>query len=68
MGVASILDLLDAQSLLLGAKLSLSNATYGFLEDLIAAERTISFYAFLEPTAEVEALVRDLAREIQTSR
>jgi outer membrane protein TolC len=66
LGVASILDLLDAQSQLLAAKLALANATYGFLTDLIAAERAISFYAFLEPTAEVESLLRDLERETQS--
>jgi len=64
LGVASILALLDAQQLLLTAELSLTDARYGFLRDLIAAERTISFYASLEPPAEVEALVNDLGREL----
>jgi len=64
LGVASILDLLDAQSQLLDAELALNNASYGFLEDLIAAERAISFYAFLEAASEVEALLDGVAREL----
>jgi outer membrane protein TolC len=64
LGVASILDLLDAQSQLLTAELGLANATYGFLEDLIAAEREISLYPFLEAPAEVGALLDQLEREL----
>jgi len=64
LGVASILDLLDAQSQLLTAELGLANATYGFLGDLVAAERELSFYAFLEPPAEVDALVNQLEQEL----
>jgi outer membrane protein TolC len=64
LGVASILALLDAQQLLLTAELTLANARYGFLRDLIAAERALSFYAFLEPTEDVEAVIADLAREL----
>jgi len=60
LGVASILDLLDAQSQLLTAELGLADATYGFLEDLIAAERELSYYAFLEAPAEVDALLIQL--------
>jgi hypothetical protein len=45
-------------------ELSVVNATYDFLEDLIAAEREISFYAYLQPAAEVGALLDDLEREI----
>ncbi len=64
LGVASILDLLDAQAQLLTAELTLANATYGFLEGLVAAEREISFYAFLEAPADVEALLNELTREL----
>jgi len=64
LGVDSILDLLDAQQQLLVGELSVVNATYDFLEDLIAAEREISFYAYLQPPAEVGALLDDLEREI----
>jgi outer membrane protein TolC len=60
LGVASILDLLDAQSELLTAELGLADATFGFLEDLIAAERELSYYAFLEAPAEVDALLSQL--------
>jgi outer membrane protein TolC len=65
LGVASILDLLDAQAQLLTAELALNDANYGFLADLVAAERTISFYAFLEPRDDVEALLAPLADELQ---
>jgi outer membrane protein TolC len=60
LGVASILDLLDAQSQLLTAELGLADATYGFLEDLVTAERELSYYAFLEAPAEVDALLIQL--------
>lgn len=62
LGVASILDLLDAQSELLRAELGLTNARYSFLEDLVAAEREISFYAFLQAPADVETLLNELVR------
>jgi outer membrane protein TolC len=64
LGVASILDQLDAQQQLLTAELALANATYGFLEDLIVAERTISFYAVLEQPGDVEALLDQLEAEL----
>ena len=65
LGVASILELLDAQAQLLSAELALNDANFGFLADLVAAERTISFYAFLEPRDDVEALLTPLADELQ---
>ena len=64
LGVASILDLLDAQSQLLAAELSLANAVSGFLEDTIAAERAMSFYDFLEPPSEVAALLDQLSQKL----
>ena len=60
LGVDSILDVLDAQNQQLSAELSMANATYDFLEDLIAAQRQISFYAYLEARAEVDALLNEL--------
>jgi len=65
LGVASILDLLDAQAQLLTAELGLINASYGFLEDLIVAERGISFYAFLEPPDDVTNLLDELEFELR---
>ena len=64
LGVASILDLLDAQAQLLTAELDLTNATYGFLSDLVAAERGISLYPFLEEPGDVESLLRQLEQEL----
>jgi outer membrane protein TolC len=64
LGVASILDLLDAQEQLLSAELGLSNAIYFFLGDLIAAEASLSFYAFLEEPATVDAVVDPLVRQL----
>jgi outer membrane protein TolC len=64
LGVDSILDLLDAQQQQLSADLFLANATYDFLEDLVAAEREISFYAHLESPADVEGLLNDLELEL----
>jgi len=60
LGIDSILDLLDAQQQQLSADLSMANATYDFLEDLIAAERQISFYAYLESPADTEGLLNEL--------
>ena len=64
LGVASILDLLDAQSQLLAAELSLANAVSGFLEDTVTAERAMSFYAFLEPPSEVATLLDQLSQKL----
>ena len=64
LGVASILDLLDAQSQLLSAELALADATYGFLEDVVAAERTIAFYPFLESPEDVDALITGLRADL----
>ena len=68
LGVASILELLDAQAQLLAAELAVNDATYTFLADLIAAERAISFYAFLEAPSDVEALLDGVARELGLRR
>jgi len=65
LGVASILDLLDAQSQLLDAELAAVNALYDFHEDLVSAEREIALYPFLEPPAEVEALLDGIERELR---
>jgi outer membrane protein TolC len=59
LGVSSILDLLDAQAELLGGELAYVNARYGFLESLVAAERQISLYPFLEPPASLRLVLRD---------
>jgi outer membrane protein len=64
LGVDSILDLLDAQQEQLSAELFLANSTYDFLEDLIAAERQISFYAYLESSADAEGLLESLELEL----
>jgi len=64
LGIASILDLLDGQAQQLAADLSLVDAIYGFLADLFTAERALTFYPFLEPPAEVEALLADLERAL----
>jgi outer membrane protein TolC len=62
-GVASILDLLDSQNLLLNAGLAVSNALTGFLADLIAAEEAMAFYPFLEPEPEVAEFLDRVERE-----
>ena len=65
LGVASILDLLDAQAQLLDADLAVADAVYNFLEDLIAAERQIALYPFLEPESEVAELLSQLEQALQ---
>jgi len=65
LGVASFLDLLDAQSQLLTAELSLNDATFGFLQDLVAAERAISFYSFVHESEDAQGIIDGIARELQ---
>ena len=67
LGIDSILDLLDAQDQLLAAHLTLNNATYGFLEDLVDAERAISFYAFISQPNDVKAILDGIGRELGLS-
>jgi outer membrane protein TolC len=67
LGVSSILDLLDAQAQLLDAEIALTNSLYGFLQDLVAAERAISFYAFLEAPGDVDGLLDQLSQELGLS-
>jgi outer membrane protein TolC len=64
LGVASILDLLDAQNQLLTAELAAVNALYGFLEDLVSAERQLALFPFLEPPGDVESLLDGVRREL----
>ena len=64
LGVASILDLLDAQEQLLDAELNLVDVLYGFYEDLIASEQAISYYAFLQAPNEVSDLLNRLEQEL----
>jgi outer membrane protein TolC len=67
LGVASILDLLDAQQQRLTAELSPVEAIYGFLDDLVVAERALSFYPFVEPPGEVGSFISGLEAELQTA-
>jgi outer membrane protein len=64
LGMMSILDLLDAQQQRLSADRSLVDASYGFLRDLFALERVVTFYPFLEPPDEVEALLTTLESDL----
>ena len=45
-GTSSYIDLIDAQSSYLNAKLASSNAMYTHLQDLIAVQRAIGFFDF----------------------
>jgi outer membrane protein TolC len=63
-GVASTIALLDGQAQLLRAQLAAVNARIDFLEALVAAEREIAFFPFLEPEAEVTALLDSIEREL----
>ena len=64
LGVASILDLLDAQNQLLTGELAATNALYGFLEDLVSAERQLAFFPFLEPAGNVASLLDGVRKEL----
>jgi len=68
LGAASILALLDAQTQLLSADLGLTNATYDFLEGLIAVEQQLSFYPFLESATEVDEILDDLEVRVRPYR
>jgi outer membrane protein len=65
LGVASILSLLDAQAQLLSANLAVANAIYNFLEAVIDAETQLSLFPFLEPEAEMTALLDRIERKLQ---
>jgi outer membrane protein TolC len=62
LGVASILDLLDAQDQLLSAELKLTDVTYTFFSDVIAAERALAYFPFLEDPAAVADVLDELER------
>lgn len=64
LGVASTLDLLDAQSQFLDAELGAIEALYDFHEDLVAAERELALYPFLEPPADVEQILDGVERAL----
>jgi outer membrane protein len=66
LGVASILSLLDAQAQLLSANLAVTNSIYAFLEALIDAEKEMALYSFLEPDAEMTALLDRIERQVQS--
>jgi len=65
LGVASILSLLDAQSQLLNANLAVADSVYAFLEAVIDAEKQLALYPFLEPEAEMTALLDRIERQLQ---
>ena len=64
LGVASILSLLDAQSQLLTANQAVTDALYGFLVDLIAAQEQMALYPFLEPEPEMTQLLDRFEQEL----
>ncbi len=64
-GVASILALRDAKSQLLTANQAVTDALYGFLMDLIAAEEQMALYPFLEPEPEMTEQLDRFERELQ---
>ena len=53
----ALVSLLDAQRQLLSAELAVANSEVGFLTDVVAAERALNFYPFLEPDEETDALL-----------
>jgi outer membrane protein TolC len=64
LGVAAIIDLLDAQQQLLDTEVGEVDAVYGFLEDLVAAERAIPCYAFREAPDDANALITRLEDDL----
>ncbi len=54
-GLASIVDLLDAQNAALVAELEAANSAYDFLIDVLRAERAIGSYSFFDTAEEREA-------------
>ena len=66
LGVASLIQLIDAQAQRLAAALAYTNALYDFLESMIAAERELSFFPFLEDDAEVTALLDQIEQQVTT--
>jgi outer membrane protein TolC len=65
LGVASILSLLDAQQQQLTAKQGVTDSIYNFLEAVIAAEKQMALYPFLEPEPEMTELLDRVERQLQ---
>jgi len=64
-GEAALVDLLDAQQLLLGANTAAREALYMFLSDLLTVEQSIDYFPFLEGDA--GSRVRELEAKLQES-
>lgn len=43
----------------------MTNARYDLLEDIIAAEKALAFFPFIEPEAEVRTWMSNLERDVQ---
>lgn len=63
-GESSLLDLLDAQNQKLVADISSRVALYTFFDDLLTVEQAIGYFPFLEPEADVQAIINKLERRL----
>ncbi len=64
-GEATLIDVLDAQQLLLSANTAAREALYQFLSDLLTVEQSIDYFPFLEGDA--GSRVRELEAKLQGS-
>ncbi len=67
LGVASLIQLIDAQAQRLAADLAYTSSLYDFLQATVAAERELSFFPFLEDTADVTTLLDQIERQVTTA-
>lgn len=66
-GVASIIDLLDAQNAALSAELNAANAVYNFLIDLMNVQRASGKFDFFTTVEDREEFFRNLEQYYQTA-
>ncbi len=68
LGVASLLNLLDAQNQQLTADIAAANALNDFLTAVIASERALAFISFLAPEAEANEILENIEKSMQITR
>lgn len=62
-GESTLLNLIDAQDVLISANTTARQALYEFLSDLLTLEQSIAYYSFLE--ADADARVRELESHLR---
>ena len=67
-GTVSVIDLLDAQNASVQADLNAANAVYDFLTDMMAVERSIGMFTFLESEEAQQEQLEEIREHINNAR